>query len=165
VTPTTTPKPTPTVTPTSTPATGLNYYRLLLCCDSATEGIVGYSGTLSVGDVITDTDNNCWLVTDSTTGTPTVTFGNYIGTDCQECINEFGCFWRVDCCENGPDVQVVNDLGYPPFNIGNSSLKCTDNICRVVVGLDLGPETIGTIQFYDDCAGCLGGGGDPCPKG
>jgi hypothetical protein len=159
-TPTPTPTPTPTMTPTPSPG-GTDYtYLVESCCIKRYTGIIKVPFTLSIGDVFVDDKDNCWFVKDSTTGSQTVTFATYIGTDCQECINTFGCYWQADCCNSAYSI-IINDLGLPPLTPGDS-IKDTNDLCYTIVNLTLGPPSNVVATWYRDCDGCYSDGGVEC---
>ena len=160
-TPTPTPTRTSTPTPTPSPA-GLTKYSVESCCVRDLRGITESSG-LSAGDVFIDDNDNCWSVLGTTTGTVDVIFNTYVGTDCQECINAFGCYWLAECCE-GSGTIIVNDLGFPPFVAGGSVRSNTTDQCFVLIDTTLGPKNDTVLQYYDDCEGCFNDGGSGCPR-
>lgn len=164
-TPTSTPTPTPTpvpptATPTPTATAGLTKYLVETCCARGIQGITESTG-LSVGDVFVDNKGNCWIVLDTTSGTVDVIFDTYIGTDCQECINTYGCYWLANCCDNTGSV-IVNDLGFPPFTPGDSIKVLTNDVCYTIDSLTLGPPTETVINWYRSCEECYSDGGTSC---
>jgi hypothetical protein len=162
-TPTPTPvPPTPTPTPTPSPS-GTDYtYLVESCCIRGYTGIIKVPFTLSNGDVFVDDKDNCWFVIDSTTGGQTVTFATYIGTDCQECINAFGCNWLAECCVSSGSI-IVNDLGFPPFVVGESVRSLTTDQCYFLIETTLGPPSDTVLQYYRNCEECRSDGGLDCP--
>jgi hypothetical protein len=161
-TPTRTPTPTPTMTPTPSPG-GTDYtYLVESCCIRRYTGIIKVPFTLSIGDVFIDNKDNCWFVRDSTTGSQTVTFATYIGTDCQECINAYGCYWLAECCVSSGTI-IVNDLGLPPFVAGESVRSATTDQCYFLIETTLGPPSDTVLQYYRNCEECRSDGGADCP--
>ena len=156
---------TPTITPTVTPSpAGSTEYTYLVesCCIRRYTGIIKVSFTLSIGDVFVDNKDNCWFVIDSTTGSQTVTYATYIGTDCQECINAFGCNWLAECCVSSGNI-IVNDLGLPPFVAGESVRSATTDQCYILIETTLGPPNDTVLQYYRSCEECRSDGGRDCP--
>ena len=159
-----TPTPTRTLTPTPTPspAGGLTKYSVESCCVKDLRGITESSG-LSAGDVFIDDNGNCWSVLGTTTGTVDVIFNTYVGIDCRECIDSFGCYWLAECCE-GSGTIIVDDQGFPPFVAGGSVRSATTDQCFVLIDTTLGPKNDTVSQYYDDCEGCFNDGGSGCPR-
>jgi hypothetical protein len=129
------------------------------CCIRRQTGITESSG-LSAGDVFVDNKGNCWFVISTTTGTVDVIFDTYIGTDCQECINAFGCYWQAECCNSLYSI-IINDLGLPPLTPGDS-IKDTNDLCYTIVNLILGPPSNVAAVWYRDCDACYSDGGAEC---
>jgi hypothetical protein len=113
------------------------------------------------GDVILDSNGECWRVGPTTSGPASVTYSSYYGFDaCGDCIGERGCNWYVDCCVEGPDPKVVNDFGYT-LTPGDVVL-CGDGICRTVISIFIGPANDTIMAQYRSCQECFRAGGNPC---
>jgi hypothetical protein len=158
-----TPTPTPTSTPTPTPSPAVNNKKLVrLCCGDGIEGIIESSLVVN-GNIILDTDGNCWDVIGSVDPleTVTVTFSSIFGGDlCTECITENGCFWLAECCDGG-SFKVFNDLGFvlaPGDVISDSS----DDICYVIISITQGPATGIIDNQWSDCRDCTSTGRSGC---
>ena len=83
------------------------------------------------------------------------------GKNCEECIQNNGCFWQADCCVNSGSV-IVNDLTWSPLVV-NQSIVVSDK-CYYLVGNVLGPATDVIITTYTGCDDCVNSGAhDPCP--
>ena len=162
-TPTRTPTPTPTRTPTPTPTpSAAGFFEVGYCCDNEIKAVVD-AGSWIVGNVFSDTNNNCWTVLRTTSGPATITAANDY-PDCDGCVTQNGCNWEAECCSGGPDNKIYSDLGFPPgsITIGVVIRSTPDDVCRYVYKATLTPpnDTIGT--FYNDCSECLRDGGKGC---
>jgi len=164
-TPTPTPTPTPTRTPTPTPSpAAAGVFEVGYCCDPDNiKAIVQDPGGMTVGDVFSDGDNNCWTVLRSFTGTATVVYNSGWGS-CEDCVGSLGCNWEAECCSGGPDNKIYNDLGLPPgsITIGVVIRSTPDDVCRYVYKATLTPPNDTIFNFYPDCSECDRDGGKPC---
>jgi hypothetical protein len=66
---------------------------------------------MTVGNVFSDTNNNCWTVLRTTSGPATITILNDY-PDCEGCVTQNGCNWEAECCSRGPDIKIYSDLGF-----------------------------------------------------
>jgi hypothetical protein len=158
-----TPTPTRTSTPTPTPSTVVNNKKLVrLCCNDEISGVIESSLVVN-GNIILDTDGNCWDVIDSVDPleTVTVTFSSIFGGDlCAECISENGCFWLAECCDGGR-FKVFNDLGFV-LAPGDVISDPSDDICYVIISITQGPATGIIGNQWSDCRDCTGNGFSAC---
>jgi hypothetical protein len=154
---------TPTRTSTPTLSTVVNNKKLVrLCCNDTIEGIIESSLVVN-GDIILDTDGNCWDVIDSVDPleTVTVTFSSIFGGDlCTECISENGCFWLAECCDGGR-FKVFNDLGFV-LAPGDVISDPSDDICYVIISITQGPATGIIGNQWSDCRDCTDTGRTGC---
>jgi hypothetical protein len=118
---------------------------------------------MTVGDVFSDGDNNCWTVLRSFTGPATVTYTSGWGS-CEDCVTNNGCNWDTECCSGGPDNKIFSDLGLPygSIYVGVVIRSATDDKCRSVYKATLTPPNDNIFNFYPDCRDCLGDGGKEC---
>jgi hypothetical protein len=168
ITPTRTPTPTPTITPTRTPTptpspAGPSFLEVGYCCDTNITEVVQNPGGLIPGDVFSDNDNRCWTVLGDDPGPATITFAGGF-TDCEQCVNVYGCNWEVECCSGGPDNKIINDVGYGYGNIyvGVVVRSASDDVCRSVFKATLTPINDNIVTYYFNCADCNSDGGKDC---
>lgn len=162
-TPTRTPTPTPTRTPTPTPTpSAAGFFEVGYCCDNNITAVVD-AGSWIVGNVFSDTDNNCWTVLRTTSGPATITSANDY-TDCEQCVTQNGCNWETECCSGGPDNKIFSDLGLPygSIYVGVVIRSATDDKCRSVYKATLTPPNDNIFNFHPDCSDCLRDGGRNC---
>ena len=164
-TPTRTPTPTPTRTPTPTPTpSAAGFFEVGYCCDNNITAVVD-AASLLVGNVFSDTNNNCWTVLRTTSGPATITAANDY-PDCEGCVTNNGCNWETECCVNGPDNKIVSDLGLPygSIYVGVVIRSGTDDFCRTVYKATLTPPNDTIFNFYPDCSDCVRNGGKECER-
>jgi hypothetical protein len=161
--PTPTPTRTPTRTPTPTPTpSAAGFFEVGYCCDNNITAVVD-AASLLVGNVFSDTDNNCWTVLRTTSGPATITAANDY-PDCEGCVTNNGCNWDTECCSGGPDNKIFSDLGLPygSIYVGVVIRSATDDKCRYVYKATLTPPNDNIFNFYPDCRDCNGDGGRNC---
>jgi hypothetical protein len=155
------------------------YYQVQLCCDnSITNYAVGWSetytpSTLVKGDVFSDVYGNCWKVYDylsGSTGYETIvlpppgdlqTYSN-----CTECTNVNGCFYKiVQCCDSTSQLVVSGSSAYSGSG-GTVSLtvrgtpKGNVDTCVTITEVRVNVEdptymyTISAGTTYATCADC-----------
>jgi hypothetical protein len=151
------------MTPTPSPGGSTYKYNIRLCCDGgATPGVVEVTFTLSAGDVFVDTNGNCWAVTTPSTGSPTVTFDTYVGKDCRECMEIYGCVWEIQCCPGYSFTDYVSDLGWAGMIYPGAFVKCSNDFCYEVIQSVIATPTESIVSVYPSCDECSGDSGNIC---